>query len=228
MRALILVLCLNFLKQLIAESNKPREKECMTDLFEAKAKDWDANDRRTRLASAIGSSILEHVSLHEHMDVLDFGAGTGLIASQIAPLVNRIVAVDTSQSMLDKLGSKPELEDKVETVCQDIVANSLDARFDLIVSAMAMHHVENTQELIARFAQHLNDAGVVALADLDKEDGSFHPADTQGVFHDGFDRDELRTLLESQGFEQVDFFTAHVIKGDEKDYPVFLVTARKT
>lgn len=199
----------------------------MVDLFEARAKDWDANDRRARLASAIGSSILEHVSLHEHMNVLDFGAGTGLITSQIAPLVNRIVAVDTSQSMLDKLGSKPELKDKVETVCQDILANPLDTRFDLIVSAMAMHHVENTPALIERFAQHLNNSGMVALADLDTEDGSFHPADTQGVFHDGFDRAELRTILESRGFEQVKFFTAHIIKGDEKNYPVFLVTARK-
>ena len=199
----------------------------MTDLFEARAKDWDADDRRTRLASAIGSSILEHVSLHEDMNVLDFGAGTGLIASKIAPLVNRIVAVDTSQSMLDKLGSKPELKEKVETVCRDILENPLDERFDLIVSAMAMHHVENTPELIASFAQHLNGSGMVALADLDKEDGSFHSAGTEGVFHDGFDRAELRTILESQGFRQIDFVTAHTVEGDEKDYPVFLVTACK-
>ena len=48
----------------------------MTDLFEDKAKDWDANDRRTMLASAIGGSILEHVQLSEDMTVLDFGAGT--------------------------------------------------------------------------------------------------------------------------------------------------------
>ena len=122
----------------------------MTDLFEAKAKDWDANDRRTRLASAIGASILEHVQLNEKMSVLDFGAGTGLIATQIAPRVNRIVALDTSQAMLDKLESKPELKDRVETVCKDLLDEPLDARFDLIVSAMALHHVENT----ARFIFH--------------------------------------------------------------------------
>ena len=199
----------------------------MTDLFEAKAKDWDANDRRTKLASAIGSSILEHVHLDKQMTVLDFGAGTGLITAQIAPRVNRIVAADTSQAMLDKLGSKPELKEKVETVCRDLLDNPLEVRFDLIVSAMAMHHVEDTSKLIQIFSEHLNDSGIVALADLDKEDGSFHPADTQGVFHFGFDRAELHTILESQGFKQVEFFTAHTIKGEEKDYPIFLVTARK-
>lgn len=199
----------------------------MADLFEEKAKDWDANDRRARLASAIGASILEHVPLHERMTVLDFGAGTGLIAGQIAPLVDRVVAADTSQAMLDKLASKPELKGKVDTVCQDILDNPLDARFDLIVSAMAMHHVENTAKLIQIFSEHLNDDGTVALADLDKEDGSFHPADTEGVFHFGFERDELRQIMERHGFKEVEFLTAHTIKGDEKDYPIFLVTARK-
>ena len=199
----------------------------MTDLFEAKAQDWDANDRRTRLASAIGASILEHVQLHKRMNVLDFGAGTGLIAAQIAPLVNRIVAVDTSQAMLDKLESKPELQGKVETVCRDILEKPLDARFDLIASAMALHHVEDTARLLERFSEQLNASGMIALADLDKEDGSFHPPDTQGVYHFGFERDSLRTELESHGFEQVEFFTAHTIKGEEKEYPVFLVTAKK-
>ena len=199
----------------------------MTDLFEAKAKDWDANDRRTRLASAIGASILEHVPLHERMNVLDFGAGTGLISAQIAPRVNRIVALDTSQAMLDKLESKPELQGKVETICRDILEDPLESRFDLIASAMAMHHVEDTAGLLERFNELLSDSGMIALADLDKEDGSFHPPETQGVFHFGFERDSLRAKLESHGFEQVEFFTAHTIKGESKDYPVFLVTARK-
>lgn len=199
----------------------------MADLFEEKAKDWDVNEMVATLSSAIGSSILEHVPLHKQMSVLDFGAGTGLISSQIAPLVNRIVAIDTSQAMLDKLVSKPELKDKVYAICQDILENPVDERFDLIMSAMAMHHVENTSALIQKFAEHLNNTGLVALADLDEEDGSFHPADTQGVFHSGFARDELRPILEKHGFNDINFFTAHTINREGKDYPVFLLTARK-
>jgi len=199
----------------------------MSDLFEEKAKDWDANDRRTRLADAISSSIMENVPLHEQMTVMDFGAGTGLISSAVAPRVKRIIAVDTSRSMLDKLASKPELKDKVEIRCGDILDEPLDMRFDLIMSAMTMHHVEDTARLIEKLAEHLNDSGMVALADLDKEDGSFHPADTEGVFHFGFERDGLYTALEDHGFADIRFFTAHTINGDTKDYPVFLVTARK-
>jgi len=50
--------------------------------------------------------------LHEQMRVMDFGAGTGLISSQVAPLVKKIVAVDISEAMLNKLVAKPELQEK--------------------------------------------------------------------------------------------------------------------
>lgn len=200
----------------------------MPDLFEEKAKDWDANEMIAALSSAVGASILNHMPLHERMSVLDFGAGTGLISSHIAPLVERVVAIDISQAMLDKLASKTELKGKVETICQDIIEDPMDERFDLIMSAMAMHHVEDTARLIKVFSEHLIEGGTIALADLDREDGSFHPADTQGVFHFGFERDELRSMLETHGFREVDFFTAHTINREGKDYPVFLVTARKS
>ncbi len=199
----------------------------MSDLFNKKAKDWDADEMKRLLSSAVSSSILEHVPLDQQMDVMDFGAGTGLISSHVVPLVNKIVAVDISKAMLEKLVSKPELQGKVEAVCQDITDKPMDTQFDLIMSAMALHHVEDTQKLINTFYEHLKPSAKVALADLDKEDGSFHPEGTEGVFHSGFERDELQTLLENNGFDDVQFFTAHIIKNEDKQYPVFLVIATK-
>ncbi|MCK5386570.1 MAG: class I SAM-dependent methyltransferase, partial [Gammaproteobacteria bacterium] len=67
----------------------------------------------------------------------------------------------------------------------------------------------------------------VALADLDSEDGSFHPADIEGVFHDGFDRENLKKMLEKNGFKDIQFITAHTVNKEVKSYPVFLVTATK-
>nr|VFJ42306.1 MAG: Methyltransferase domain-containing protein [Candidatus Kentron sp. FW] len=202
-----------------------------SDLFQEKAEGWDADDKHRRLASAVSDAILRQVSFHERMHVMDFGAGTGLVSAAIAPLVGKITALDTSEAMLEQLVAKPELRGKVEAVCQDITRNITDnplgIKFDRIVSAMTMHHVQDTHQLIYTFAEHAKPGAVIALADLDKEDGTFHPAGTQGVFHHGFDRDGFRAILEEHGFGDVRFVTAHSIPREGKDYPVFLCVATK-
>ncbi len=199
----------------------------MTDLFSEKAQDWDVNELVMQLSSAIGTAMLEQLPLDETMDVMDFGAGTGLISAQLAPRVRRIVAIDTSEAMLAKLKAKTELQDKIETVCQDIIQNPLEQRFDLIVSAMAMHHVKDTEQLIRCFAEHLKPGGRIALADLDSEDGRFHPEDAQGVHHHGFDRKQLQQRLEKHGFTDIRFTTAHTVDKEGRNYPVFLLTATR-
>ena len=199
----------------------------MADLFEEKAKDWDMNEMVLALSSAISSAIKEQVELNETMQVMDFGAGTGLVTAQVAERVGKVTAVDVSQSMLDQLVAKAHLELKVDAVCQNILELPLDTRFDLIVSAMAMHHVEDTNALVRSFAEHLKLGARIALADLDAEDGTFHPEDAQGVYHNGFDRGEFQSILESNGFKDVHFTTAHTVDKEGKTYPIFLVTAAK-
>lgn len=178
------------------------------------------------ISKAIGESILKTVPLHQDMLVMDFGAGTGLISSYIAPRVAKIVAVDVSRAMLEKLSQKPDLQGKIKIVCQDIIRAPLDLQVDLIISAMALHHVEDTDLLVGRLFDNLKPGGMVALADLDSEDGSFHGKGAQGVFHLGFDREVLSGIFQDKGFKEIYFETAHVVK-KEKDYPVFLLTAHK-
>jgi len=199
----------------------------MADLFEEKSQEWDKNEMIRGLSTAIGSTMLQKVDFHPDMDVMDFGAGTGLISGQVASKVGKITAVDISEAMLEKLSAKPELKDKVQTICQDITKKPLDKKYDVIVSAMAMHHVEDTDNLAKTFASHLKPHGTVALADLDTEDGTFHPEDTEGVYHSGFDRDAMKSILEKNGFENIDFVTAHTVEKETGRYPIFLVTATK-
>lgn len=199
----------------------------MTDMFKEKAEDWDVNDMIKQLSSAIGGCIIENVELNAQMHVMDFGAGTGLITSQVAPYVNKITAVDISQSMLEQLIAKQELKDKVQALCQDITCEPTGIEYDLIMSAMAMHHVEDTDNMVKQFAAHLKSGAQLALADLDKEDGSFHPQGIEGVYHNGFERSEFRATLEKHGFKDVNFETAHTINGETRPYPIFLALATK-
>ncbi len=199
----------------------------LTDHFAEKSKDWDTRPVPQQISAAVGPLMRDCLAWNDRMRIMDFGAGTGLLASHLAPLVARVIAVDTSPSMLEALAKKQELRDVVEPRCQDILAEPLEERFDAVVSAMALHHVRDTDRLLGRFREHLKPGGQLALADLDSEDGTFHPPDTEGVSHHGFDREDLRRRLEAVGFEAVRFQTAaEVTREDGRSYPVFLVTAR--
>lgn len=200
----------------------------MTDLFKEKAPEWDVNEMVKALSAGIGAAIQANVTLNSSMHVMDFGAGTGLITAQVADKVNKVSAIDVSEAMLAQLAAKPELQGKVETLCQNIIEQPLGTEFDLIVSAMAMHHVENTDMMVQRFAEHLKSGAKVALADLDKEDGTFHPADVEGVYHSGFERNEFKSLLEKHGFAEINFVTAHTVNKEGKEFPIFLATATRT
>lgn len=199
----------------------------MSDAFEEKSKEWDVNPMIQQLSANVGKAMLSSTSWKGEMNIMDFGAGTGLIAGHVAPFVNSVTAVDVSVSMLEQLSKKTELVGKVHPVCQNILDTPLEQTFDAIVSAMALHHVEDTAFCCVRFAEHLNAGGVLALADLDTEDGTFHPPDITGVFHHGFSREELSKHLRAAGFDHINFVTAHTVEKQEKQYPIFLVTAQK-
>lgn len=145
----------------------------MTDQFEEKSKDWDERPGPVQISEAVGK-LLDELDWDASMRVMDFGAGTGLVAAHVAPRVSKVVAVDVSPSMLEALAAKPELQGRVETRCQDILESPLNESFGAIISAKALHHVEDTEALAARFAEHLKPGGFVALADLDSEDGTFY------------------------------------------------------
>ena len=96
---------------------------------------------------------------------------------------------------------------------------------------MTLHHVRDVATLVRRFYSLLSPGWLLAVADLDQEDGSFHQ-DLRGVEHHGFRREWLREQLEAAGFTQVNFETAREMEkpdasGAPRSYPVFLATARK-
>jgi len=197
------------------------------DHFEDKAADWDSRPVPQQISEGVYAAIEAAVELLPTLTVMDFGAGTGLVSNRIAPNVERVLAVDLSAAMLEQLSKKQELQGKVEIFCQDILETPLGRTVDLVVSAMAMHHVEDTRALLRSLFEHLAPGGRVALADLDKEKGDFHPPETEGVYHAGFERAALAELLQEVGFIAPHFATACEVTKEDRRYPIFLVTASK-
>jgi len=58
------------------------------------------------------------------------------------------------------------------------------------------------------------------------EDGSFH-ADNKGVFHFGFDKEILLSIVNESGFKNIKFQHINTIHKPQCDYTVFLLTAQK-
>ncbi len=199
----------------------------MTDLFRDNAADWDSRPVPQQISEGVFRAMSEAVAFDAGHTVMDFGAGTGLIASKLAPRVAQVIAVDVSPAMLEQLAKKPEFEAKLTVRCQNIMDAPLDERADVIVSAMAMHHVEDTRALMRALFAHLRAGGTIALADLDTERGDFHPPGIEGVFHHGFDRTALGAMITEAGFANVAFTTACEVTKEAKRYPIFLVTATK-
>jgi 2-polyprenyl-3-methyl-5-hydroxy-6-metoxy-1,4-benzoquinol methylase len=196
--------------------------------FDAAAAEWDKGDIRQSIAFNTAEAILSNIPLDSEMDLLDFGAGTGLLTYRIAPSVRSVTAVDTSPKMLEVLQSKSTPEHRIKTVCGDITQVPLSETFDGIISSMAMHHVKDTEGFLKTLYDHLRPGGFIAVADLDKEDGSFHSHGNDGVFHFGFDKEALKAMAEKCGYTDVRFKTALTIEKPNKSYPVFLLSAFKT
>jgi ubiquinone/menaquinone biosynthesis C-methylase UbiE len=201
--------------------------------FDRAASSWDEEPRRVKLAGNVAAAIIDTIHPARTMDVLDFGCGTGLITLLLQPQVKSIIGVDSSQGMLNVLEQKVRehgLENVATVFCDFERGDRPYGHFHLIVSSMTLHHVRDLLQLFQLFNELLLPGGVLCLADLDAEDGSFHD-DPTGVHHHGFDRKRLMVLLARAGFVECSAKTADVIvKGaapDIRQYPVFLITANK-
>lgn len=200
----------------------------MTERFNEVAVEWDKGDIRQEIAASVFKTIVSRIALLNTMNIMDFGAGTGLLSFKVAPMVRSVTGVDLSIGMLEQLESKNVPSLQVKTLCQDIMQTPCDQKFHGIVSSMAMHHVENTALLFQTFYTHLERDGFIAIADLEEEDGTFHSQHgNDGVHHFGFNRDLLRETIEKAGFKNVRFHDAYSVNREDGKYPIFLVTAMK-
>ena len=202
--------------------------------FNKVAAKWDEEPRRVKLAGDVARAISEEVRLTPDMDVLDFGCGTGLLSLNLLPSVRSVTGVDSAQGMLAVLKSKIEALElsNVQTMHVDIdKGDRLEGSYNLITSSMTLHHVKDIKPLLDQFYRILAPAGHLYIADLDLDDGMFHE-DSTGVFHNGFDREELRQAFVDAGFEDVRYRTAasmtkQVAGGEKREFTIGLAVGRK-
>ena len=200
------------------------------DDFDARAATWDDDPAKVARARAIADAILREAPLADSMDALEYGAGTGLLGFMLRHRVADLTLADVSAGMLEVAAKKiaAARDPHMRSVDLDLLAGPLpDRRFDLIFSAMTLHHIVDTDGILRRFREILRHPGFLCIADLDTEDGSFHGEGFDG--HLGFDRDRLAAMARAAGFASVRFTTAYEMTkeaaGVPRTFPIFLMIA---
>jgi 2-polyprenyl-3-methyl-5-hydroxy-6-metoxy-1,4-benzoquinol methylase len=201
--------------------------------FDARAGTWDEDPAKHDRARRVADVLAARVPSLAEKKVLDYGAGTGLLGLALQPRVASVTLADSSREMLavaDRKIAAGGLRN-ARTVTLDLAVDPPPAeRFDLLCTLLTLHHVPDTDGILRAFHAVLAPGGTACIADLDREDGSFHGAGFAG--HHGFDRADLGARLARAGFRDVRFETVLEIEKEtaagRRTFPVFLALAERT
>lgn len=195
--------------------------------FNEKAKEWDS-ESKIKMMTELAKKTLPYLNLKSPVDIMDFGCGTGLFGLEFADYAKTLTGVDTSEGMLEVFDKKTQGHDEIKSVLVDLEKETLNQKFDLIVSSMAFHHLESPLKMILKLKAMLNPGGQIAIVDLDQEDGSFHPDNkSMGVKHHGFSQKELVQWAQIAEMD-LQYQIINDIKKNDQNYSQFLAILSKS
>lgn len=202
----------------------------MAENFENRAADWDKNITRVKQVKIIADEIKRNISLKKGFSGLDFGSGTGLLGFNFIDQAKHFTLIDTSEEMIKQAQKKIIANSyPADALVKDILKDGIDKNFDLIVTMLVLHHIQSYDEIIKKLTGMLSGNGYICIADLVKEDGSFH--DGVEVPHNGFKISDIENIFTSLGLEKVSssipYYNKREISGKIRKFPVFLIIFKK-
>ncbi len=201
----------------------------MSTTFDAKAATWDEEPRRRAMAMDVVAAITQQIPLAPGHRLMDVGCGTGLVGLPLASITGSVLGVDLSVEMVARFKAKAAaakltgVAAEVRNLVEDPLPGS---SVDVVVSAMAFHHIDQIDPMLHAIAGSLVPGGWLAIADLETEDGSFH---AEAVPHNGFDPVAFLDRMRCAGLVPASQQRVHVMRKppSNREYPIFLAIARK-
>jgi predicted TPR repeat methyltransferase len=202
--------------------------------FDEKAKDWDNDPKKVERASILASKIASFAVDKNLHKAFEFGCGTGLLSFFLKDMFSEIILADTSKGMLKVLKEKIDIAGikHFKPVLITPEKHLENSEIDIIYSLMTLHHIHDLEDVFEWFNQILNVHGYLCIADLDEESGDFHSAVDSMHVHNGFEKEGLIRLLNTNGFKIIHYEIFHAIEktmsdGQIKAFPLFLMIAQK-
>ncbi len=145
----------------------------MANQWDLLAADWEDQPENTELVDKAFASLTQSVSL-TGMHVLDFGCGSGRLSQSMSPLVKSIVALDSSEAMIEELDTKElaNVEPVVDDLTRGLVAQhpAFRKQFDLIVACAVCSYLDNLSESLTIAYSLLDKGGLFIHWDWVAED----------------------------------------------------------
>lgn len=200
--------------------------------FDEFAASWDDDPIRVERAVSIAQSMRDILDMNTYQRALEYGSGTGLLSFALQDDLKSITLMDESIEMTKVAREKCKVSqvNHLHPIKMDLLIDEYqpESRFDLIFILLTLHHITDTDGILSRFKNLISPNGVLAIIDLETEDGSFHDREFHG--HLGFDRNDLEEKLKGAGFQPFYYDVIYEIekeeRGDKKSYPLFMMLAR--
>ncbi len=138
--------------------------------------------------------------LDERWTVGDLGCGTGRAAEALAPYVERVVAIDNSEAMLEEAARRLTPLANVELRRGELESLPVaDGELDAALLVLVLHHVADPGEALAEVARALAPGGRLLIVDLAPHE-RLEFRDEMGHLWLGFSEAQLGGWLSAAGF----------------------------
>ena len=182
----------------------------------------DGTEERDRGFWQRPGAVMDAMGDLEEKVVADIGAGTGFFARRLAPIADRVIAVELTDSLIQALsnlrdaelpkGRRSRLEPRLGQPDDPRLQNN---EVDIILFVNTLMYIEEPEAYLEKIEPALRDNGRIVVVDWKKKDTGIGPPKTDRIAVG-----ELEELLKRSGY--------HIVSSDDEtlEYQYIVVADR--